>query len=116
MQMNVEDFLHGCLTIRQKEIDPFTLYAAPTQRRGEPPRDTKNLRPFFLFQVCEVSGMSIRHDEQVAGINRLDVQEGCTNFVPIDKAGFRDACEDFTEDTIFPVSHNNSRLAAERRA
>jgi hypothetical protein len=114
VQMDVENFLHGCLAIRQKEIDAFTLHAALTQRRGETPCDAEHLRAFFLFQVGEMSGVSVRDDEQVTGINRLDVHEGGTNFIPVNKAGFRLACQDFTEDTIFPVSHNSSRSATER--
>ncbi len=70
MQMNMEDVLHGCFTISQKEIDSFALYAALTQRCGETACDTKNLCAFFLFQVCQISSMSIWNNEQMTGIKR----------------------------------------------
>ena len=50
----MKNLLHRRLTVRQKEIDPFALYATLAQSRGETPCDAEHLRAFFLFQLRQV--------------------------------------------------------------
>jgi len=73
MQVNMKHFLHRGFAIGQKEIYPLASYSAFTQSPSETVSDPKHLCSGFLFQRGEKSCMAIRHDEQMAGIYRLNV-------------------------------------------
>ena len=74
--MNMENFLPGGITICKKEIYSFALHATYAQNCGQTLRHTKHLSAFPLFQVCQIGSMSVRHDQQMAGIHRLNIHEG----------------------------------------
>ena len=64
----------------------------------------------FSVQFREIRGVSDRDDEQVAGIDRLDVEEGGGAVVAIDEAGFALAGNDGAEEAGLQVVTPGLRL------
>ena len=73
--MSVEHFLSRRLADCEKEVHSFAFHAAFAQSGGHALRHAKHLRPFLFSQVCQVSSMSVRNDQHVAGIDRLNIHE-----------------------------------------
>jgi hypothetical protein len=86
MQMHVENFLHRCLPIGQEEIYAFAPDPAAAQGASQALSYPKHVRAGLFFQIGQKSGVVIRHDEHVAGIDGLGVQEGGAVFILIDLA------------------------------
>lgn len=73
VQMNVENFLHGCFAIGQKQIHAFALQTAFPQRRREPLGDSKDMSAGILIKVSQKRRMRIRNNHQMPGIHRLNI-------------------------------------------
>jgi len=76
MQMRMEDFLAGRLTIGQKQVHPLARKTALAQCRCRPHSHGKYFRRQCIVQVSQQRQMTLRNDEHVTWIDRLDVHNG----------------------------------------
>lgn len=100
MEMHMEDLLLGCFSVRQEEIHPFTGETAGAERPSHSLGHAEYLRSCLRWQVGQVSGMVIRHDEHMTCIHWLHIHEGGTDLIPMDDASLQLPCEDATEDAV----------------
>src|SRR6187200_3307913 len=100
MQMDVEDFLHGSLAVRKKQVHAFAAHATLSNRCRETVSDAQEVGSALGIDVGQIGRVLIWNDEQVAGIDRLDIEKGGTLLIAIDDAGRQASIQDTTEDAI----------------
>lgn len=111
VQVDVEDLLHRRRAVRQEQVHPLALDPAVVQRGGQALRHAEHLRPLVGPQVGQAGRVSDRDDQQVAGVDGLDVHERRADTVAVDEADFGLARQEPTEYAISFVVHRRSRLA-----
>ena len=90
MQVNVKNSLRGRFPIRQKEVHPLTFQVSFAQRGGDVPRCAEHPRALVIFQVRQVRSVPVRDDQQMTGVDGLDIhKKGRAGVVPVDEAGVR---------------------------
>ena len=99
MEVNVENLLKSRLAISQKQVDSLTPEIASSQSAGETLRYPEHMCCSLPVKVLEPDGVAYGYDQQVAGINRLDVHESGNRFIPKNETGRLPALQDITKDT-----------------
>lgn len=94
----MEHFLAGDGTIGVEEVYPLTPELAVTQRCSETLGDDEHPGRGGGVDVGEGDVVRLGDDEQVAGVDRVDVQEGIDQLVSVNKAGRCPAIHDGAED------------------
>jgi hypothetical protein len=89
MQVNMKDFLPGSLTVGKEKVHSFALQTTITQRCRDALSNTEHLRAFLFVQVCEISCMRVRNNEDMARIDRLNVHESGANVVTVNETCFK---------------------------
>ena len=78
----MKDFLACCLTVREKEVDPFAPEPACSQCARQSLCYTKHVSANIFIQVGQSRGMFDRYHEEVTRIDGLDVHESNTALIP----------------------------------
>jgi hypothetical protein len=97
--MQVEYILEGRLAVRQKQIDALTPESGATYGGGGPLRHREEMRDHLVLQVVQVGRVPLGHDEEVAGVDRLDRGRHKRPIVLVDDACRSAASHDLAEDT-----------------
>lgn len=86
MQVHVGNFLAGRLAIGQPEVDAVAAQRAFVERGGYFSGDGEHDGPAPVRRVLQGTGVLVGHDEGVACVDWLDVQEGGAAGVAQDEA------------------------------
>jgi hypothetical protein len=107
MEMDVQDFLHGCFAVGQEHVDAFAPDATAAKRRSKAMSYPKEVGSGFHIDVCQVGSVVVRNDKQMAWIDWLNIEDSDALIIAIDHAGRDAPIQDATEDT---VSHGRSLM------
>ena len=100
MQMDVEYFLHGCFAIGKKQIHAFAAQATLSKCCREAVTHAKEVGSGLGIDIGQIRRVLIRNDEQMAWIDRLNIQKGGTLGITRDDARWDASVQDTTEDAI----------------
>jgi hypothetical protein len=81
VEVDMKDLLACCLTVREKEVDPFAPEPACSQCARQSLCYTKHVSANIFIQVGQSRSMFDRYHEEVTRIKRLDVHESNTALV-----------------------------------
>jgi hypothetical protein len=99
MQVDVKDLLTGDVPICEEEVHPFAAYARTPDRIRQHHGHLEHVTACPSVEVSQIGGVDARHDEQVPGVDRLDVHEGHDLVVGINQAGRCFSPDDVTKHT-----------------
>ena len=100
MEMDVQDFLHGCFAVGQEHVDAFAPDATAAKCHGKAMGYPKEMGGGFRINVRQVSSVLIRDDKQMAWIDWLNIEEGDTLIIAIDHARRDAPIQDAAEDAV----------------
>lgn len=98
VQVDVKDLLPCGFAMRQQEIDPLTFETTCGERPGDFLRDLKQMGTRLRVKIEKICRMRPWDDEHMAGVDRLDIQEGEGELIFVDFARRCAAFCDLTED------------------
>ena len=98
MEMSVKDLLSGRDTVGKKEIDALTTNAATPNGRGQALSYNEHMGSDVRFDISQVHGVRVGHDQQVPRIDGLNVHECANLIIPMDDARRLSAGNNFTEN------------------
>lgn len=99
MHVGVKDLLTGGFAIRDEEVDAVSPdRAGGAQRASQPASDREHAIRGRVGEIMSEDGVLVRYDEQVAGRDRTDVQEGTHQLVAMDEARRSFTGDDPAED------------------
>ena len=94
----MKDFLSGSNTVGKEKIDPVATNAAAPNGRSQALTYDEHAGPNIRFNVRQVNGVRIRYNQQVPGIDGLNVHECANLLISIDDARWLSAGHNFTEN------------------
>jgi hypothetical protein len=97
--------LPGSGAIGEEKVDSLAADIGPADRCRQSHAYLKYLAPHRLVQICQIWGMLAWDDQDVAGIDGLDIHKGHDTLILVYHAGRGLASQDLTEDTGF-YSHD----------
>ena len=86
MKVRVKNFLSRGNTIGKKEIDALTTNAATPNGRGQALSYNEHMGSDVRFDISQVHGVRVGHDQQVPRIDGLNVHECANLIIPMDDA------------------------------
>ena len=86
MKMSVKDLLSSGNTVGEKEIDALTANAAAPNGRGQALRYNEHMGSNGSFDIGQVHGVRIGHNQQVPGIDGLNVHKCANMIIMVDDA------------------------------
>ena len=98
MEVSVKDLLSSRDTVSKKKIDALTTNAATPNCRGQALSYNEHVGADVSFDISQVHGVRIGHNQQVPRIDGLNVHECANLSIPIDNACWFSAGNNFTED------------------
>jgi hypothetical protein len=98
VQVDVEDLLERGLSVSEEHVDAFAGQARAAQRRGQPLRHDEHVAAQCRVQVRQVGRVRPGDHQQVASVQRPDVQERDHALVGIHDAGRAAPANDVAED------------------
>ena len=98
MQVSMEDFLSGGYTVGKEEIDPLATNSTAPNGRSQALAHDKHAGPDVSFDIRQINGMRIGHNQQVPRIDGLNVHECANVLIPIDDVRWLSAGDNLAED------------------
>jgi hypothetical protein len=111
VQVDVKDLLPGYFAIGEEEVNALAPQITPVQSGSDALTNFEEMPAGFFVEGGQVRGVGDRDDEDVAGVDGLDVHEGSALFVPVDEAGRKCTHKDFAENAVshFSISERKTR-------
>jgi hypothetical protein len=100
VQVDVVNLLAGCGSVRQVHVHAVAWQAGRSKGCREPLRRDEEPCADPLVKVSEAGGVHARYDQQMAGVDRLDVKEREDLVVGVDPARRQQAGGDRAERAV----------------
>src|SRR2546423_14100107 len=98
VEVRVEDLLAGRRTVRQEEVNGLAAQAGDPEASSDPTRESPHRDGRDLIHLSDRGGVLQRHDEGVALVDRMQIEEGDRVASLRDEARLLVAFDDPAED------------------
>jgi hypothetical protein len=100
MEVNVEYLLVCCFTIGKEEVDPFAVQPAGTHGGDQLMGHPHQVGGGIGVKIGQICGMEIWDNQQVSGIDRLEIHECRAPFVAVDETAGRLTGKNIAENAV----------------